>query len=55
MPIGGGKAVDLVATKGKEHIAIEVETGKSDAQGNVRKCEEAGFHKVVVKSTTKQD
>jgi len=45
--IGDGKAVDLVATKGGERIAIEIETGKSDIQGNVRKCREAGFDKVV--------
>jgi len=55
VPIGGGKAVDLVASKDGKRVAIEIETGKSDAQGNVRKCEEAGFHKVVVNWTTKQD
>jgi hypothetical protein len=31
VPIGGGKAVDLVATKDGKRVAIEVETGKSDA------------------------
>jgi len=45
--IGGGKAVDLVATKDDKKIAIEVETGKSDVDGNVRKCREAGFDKIV--------
>ena len=41
VPIGNGKAVDLVAEKGDERIAIEI--GKSDIKRNVRKCNEAGF------------
>lgn len=48
VPIGEGKAVDLVATKGDERIAIEVETEKSDVEENVRKCRKARFDKVVV-------
>jgi DNA-binding MarR family transcriptional regulator len=52
--IGEGKAVDLVATKGDERIAIEIETGKSDPEANVRKCREAGFEMVdVVETHTK--
>lgn len=51
VPIGEGKEVDLVATKGNESIAIEVETGKSDVEENIRKCKEAGFEKVVVVRT----
>jgi hypothetical protein len=50
-PLGGGKAVDLMATKGDERIAIEVETGKSQVNENLRKCKEAGFEKVVVVRT----
>ena len=46
-PIGDGKTVDVVATKDNGRIAIEVETGKSDAVANVRKCLEAEFEKVV--------
>ncbi len=49
--IRDGKAVDLVARKGHKRIAVEVETGKSDAQENVRKCKEAGFDEVVVAQT----
>ena len=45
--IGDGKAVDLVAIKDGKSIAIEVETGKSDVEGNKTKCTEAGFDKVV--------
>jgi len=53
VPIGDGKAVDLVATKDGKRIAIEVETGKSDVEANVRKCRQAGFEKVVVVPTKK--
>lgn len=47
-PLGGGKAVDLVATRGNERIAIEIETGKSDVKENIRKCKEAGFEEVKI-------
>ena len=46
--IGEGKTIDLVATKGNDRIAIEVETGKSDLEVNLKKCREASFEKVVV-------
>jgi hypothetical protein len=52
--IGGGKTVDLVASKDGKRIAIEVETGKSDVGGNVRKCREAGFDEVVTIGTCSQ-
>jgi len=47
-PIGGGKSVDLVAENDKEKIAIEIETGKSDAFHNLAKDLEKGFDKVIV-------
>lgn len=47
-PIGGGKSVDLVAENDKERIAIEIETGKSDAFYNLTKDLGGGFDKVVV-------
>jgi len=50
--IGEGKAVDLVATKGNRRVAIEIETGKSNVQNNVTKCNKCGFDDVVVLSTT---
>jgi len=53
--IGGGKAIDLVATKGDERFAIEVETGKSNEKENVNKCKGAGFEKVVVVRTDRSD
>ena len=53
VPIGGGKSVDLVAEKDGKRIAIEIETGKSDAEGNLKKDSEAGFDEVVVVETRK--
>jgi hypothetical protein len=47
-PIGGGKTVDLVAVNGKERIAIEIETGKSDAFHNLTKDLEKDFDRVIV-------
>jgi len=44
----GGRAVDVVAEKAGKRIAIEVETGKSDAVYNIRKDLEAGFSEIVV-------
>jgi len=46
-PVGGGKTVDLGIVKGGQRIAVEVETGKSDAIRNIRKDLEAGFDHVI--------
>ena len=46
-PLGKGKAVDLLAAKDEQRIAIEIETGKSDAIYNIRKNLEAGFDRVL--------
>jgi hypothetical protein len=51
-PLGGGKAIDLVAERHGKRFAFEVETGKSDAIANVRKCLDAGIGKVIVVTTT---
>lgn len=51
-PIGGGEAVDLVATKNGRKIAFEVETGHSDIAANVRKIPPGKFDKVVVVLTS---
>lgn len=45
-PIGGGKTVDVVAMNEAEKTAIEVETGRSDAIYNVKKCL-PHFHKII--------
>ncbi|MBM4017226.1 MAG: hypothetical protein FJ288_02695 [Planctomycetes bacterium] len=49
--VGGGKAIDLVATRDGKRIAFEIETGQSDAAANVRKCLDAGLDRVVVVAT----
>jgi len=36
-PIGEGRSVDLVAKKDGTEIAIEIETGKADFLGNIKK------------------
>jgi len=51
-PIGEGKTIDLVARKDSKTIAIEIETGKSDAVANIKKCLEAGFEQVLSVATT---
>jgi hypothetical protein len=53
-PIGGGKTIDIVATRNGKRIAFEIETGNSDAAANVRKCLAAGLKKVVVVATTRR-
>jgi hypothetical protein len=45
--IGDGKSVDIAASNTHETIAIEIETGKSDAVYNIIKDIEAGFDKVI--------
>ena len=44
--IGEGKTVDIVAEKDGKQIAIEVETGKSNVEKNIRNCLEAGFDEI---------
>ena len=51
-PIGGGKTVDLVATRAGRRIAFEVETGNSDIAANVAKIPPGQFDKVVVVLTS---
>jgi hypothetical protein len=47
-PVGGGKTIDLVAERDGKRVALEIETGRSDVSGNVRKCLDAGMDRVVV-------
>ena len=49
-PRRGGR-VDVLARKGSESVAIEVETGKSDVVGNVKKCLLSGSYRVLVVAT----
>jgi hypothetical protein len=52
-PIGNGETVDLAIIGKNKKIAIEIETGKSDAIHNIRKCLDAGFE--VVSLTTNEE
>ncbi|MDA2912530.1 DUF87 domain-containing protein [Acidobacteriia bacterium AH_259_A11_L15] len=47
-PVGGGKTIDLLAGKEGREVAIEIETGRSDAKENVQKCVRAGYETIVV-------
>jgi hypothetical protein len=50
----GGRAVDLVAEKDGKKIAIEIETGKSDAIYNITKNSVKGFDHIVCICLTKK-
>ena len=50
--LGEGKAVDVVAEKDGQKIAVEIETGKSDFLGNIRKCAEGDFERLVIVATS---
>jgi energy-coupling factor transporter ATP-binding protein EcfA2 len=50
--IRGNGAVDLLAEKPSERVAIEVETGKSDIAENLSKIRKAGFDRLVVIATS---
>lgn len=47
-PLGGGRTVDIEAKRGDELIAVEIETGKSDAQANLTKLIDAGYKDIWV-------
>jgi len=50
--IEGNGAVDLVAERRDERIAVEVETGKSDIKTNIAKIRKAGFNRLVLMATS---
>lgn len=52
VPVGGGKTIDIVATRQGKRIAFEIETGKSDTAANVKKCRDAGLDEIVVVATS---
>jgi uncharacterized protein DUF87 len=51
-PIQGNGAVDLLAERPGERIAIEVETGKSDIRGNLLKTLQGDFDRVFLVATS---
>ena len=50
-PLGEGKSVDLVAEKNGGKIAVEIETGRSDIEANVKKCLEVDFDEIIFMAT----
>jgi Holliday junction resolvase-like predicted endonuclease len=50
--IKGNGAIDLLAYRSGERIAIEVETGKSDTKENINKIKNSGFDKIILLSTS---
>jgi predicted RecB family endonuclease len=50
--IQGNGAIDILAERPGEHVAIEVETGRSDIRENMRKISAAGFDRVVFMATS---
>jgi hypothetical protein len=51
-PVKGNGAIDILAERPGERVAIEVETGKSDVKTNLRKMEGAGFERIVLVPTS---
>ena len=51
-PIKGNGAVDLLATRPGQRVAVEVETGKSDIKANLAKISNADFDRVVLIATS---
>jgi len=51
-PVGNGKTIDVLAVKDGGKTAFEIETGKSDAAGNVEKCLNAKIERIVVVTTS---
>lgn len=51
-PVKGNGAIDLLAVRPGEKIAVEVETGKSDIKMNIANMKKAKFDKMVVFATS---
>ncbi|MEN6425871.1 MAG: DUF87 domain-containing protein [Phycisphaerales bacterium] len=50
--VQGNGAIDLLAERHGERIAIEVETGKSDVKNNLDKIKNAGFDRIILVATS---
>lgn len=51
-PVKGNGAIDVLAKKSGEKIAIEVETGKSNVKSNLEKVKSGEFDRVVLLATS---
>ena len=48
----GNGAVDILATRPGETVAVEIETGKSDTNENLTKIAHADFDRIVLVATS---
>jgi hypothetical protein len=51
-PVQGNGAVDILATRPGEMVAVEIETGKSDTMENLTKIAHADFDRIVLVATS---
>ena len=51
-PVKGNGAVDILAKRPGQTIAVEVETGKSNTKENLNKIRDSGFDRVVLLATS---
>ena len=51
-PVKGNGAIDILATRPGQKIAVEVETGKSNIKENLSKIRTAGFDRIVLIATS---
>jgi hypothetical protein len=51
-PVKGNGAIDILATRPGEHVAVEIETGKSNIKENLNKIAGAGFDRIVLVATS---
>ena len=49
-----GGRLDILASRGAQHLAIEIETGKSSVLQNVKNCLQSGFTHVIVVATSEK-
>ena len=54
MPIQGQRAIDLLAVRPNQKVAIEVETGKSNIAANIEKLQADEYDRIVVVATSAQ-
>jgi len=51
-PVKGNGAIDILASRAGQKVAVEVETGKSSIAENLRKIAGAGFDRIVLVATS---
>jgi hypothetical protein len=51
-PVKGNGAIDILATRPGEKVAVEIETGKSNIAENLNKIKDASFDRIVLVATS---